>query len=119
MTKQMSRSEAADACLAVMDTTFFKALCEPARLEVVRRLIKLGRADVGEIAEGLPQDRSVVSRHLAVLEQAGIAFSDKEGRRVLYELDGPAMLQKLEGMSAIMRSLQPMCCPGGAKKSKK
>jgi DNA-binding transcriptional ArsR family regulator len=118
MTKQMTRTEAANACLAVMDAMFFKALCEPARLEVVRRLIKLGRADVGEIADGLPQDRSVVSRHLALLEQAGIAFSVKDGRRVLYELDGPAMLQKLEGMSSIMRALQPMCCPGRPKKLK-
>lgn len=108
----MTRSEAADACLAVMDTAFFKALCEPARLEVVRRLIKLGQADVGEIAAGLPQDRSVVSRHLAQLEDAGIACSSKDGRRVLYELDGPAILKRFDSMSSIMRALQPMCCPG-------
>jgi DNA-binding transcriptional ArsR family regulator len=115
MSKMMNRNDAADACVAVMDTAFFKALCEPARIEVIRRLIKLGRADIGEIAEGLPQDRSVVSRHLTQLEDAGIASSSKEGRRILYELDGPSILSRFESMSSIIRALQPLCCPGKPK----
>jgi DNA-binding transcriptional ArsR family regulator len=119
MSKSMTRSEAADACLAVMDVPFLKALCEPARLEIIRQLIKLGRADVGEIAARLPQDRSVISRHLAQLEDVGIAISSREGRRVLYEFDGPTMLKKLDGFVSLMRALQPLCCPARGTKAQK
>lgn len=116
--KQPSRAAAANACLAVLDAGFFKAFCEPARLEIVRRLIKLGRADVGEISDGLPQDRSVVSRHLQVLEQAGIAASTKEGRRVFYELDGPAIMGKLAAMTDAFAPLVATCCPGPKRKAR-
>lgn len=115
MTKP-SRAAAANACLAVLDADFFKAFCEPARLEVVREMIKLGRADIGEIADGLPQDRSVVSRHLQRLEQAGIAASSKEGRRVFYELDGPVIMQKLAAITDAFAPLVATCCPGPKRK---
>jgi DNA-binding transcriptional ArsR family regulator len=95
-----------------MDADFLKALCAPARLKILRRLIELAPADVGEIADGLTLDRSVVSRHLKVLEEAQIAFSRKEGRRVVYELDGPAIMRRLAGMAAAFAPLVPTCCPG-------
>lgn len=116
--KQVSRVAAANACLAVLDADFFKALCEPARLEVVRQMIKLGRADIGDISEGLPQDRSVVSRHLQILEDAGIAASSKEGRRVFYELDGPRIMAKLGAMTDAFAPLVSVCCPGPTRKTR-
>jgi DNA-binding transcriptional ArsR family regulator len=110
--RKMTRSEAANACLAILDAEFFKALSEPSRLKVVRRLIRLGRADIGAIAEGLPQDRSVVSRHLQALEEAGLAISGREGRHIYYELDGPAILKKLGAMAEAFAPLVPVYCPG-------
>jgi len=115
--KYASRAKAANACLAVLDAEFFKALCEPSRLEVVRGLIKLGRADIGDIAKELPLDRSVVSRHLQILEQAGITVSSKEGRRVFYELDGPAIIDKFGTMMAAIAPLVPICCPSPESKT--
>jgi len=47
---KVSRREAARRCVAVFDTGFFKALCEPARIAVLRELILLGRGDIGAIA---------------------------------------------------------------------
>jgi DNA-binding transcriptional ArsR family regulator len=112
MIQTMTRAEAADACLAAMDSAFLKALCEPARLEIVRQLVKLGSADISQIAQGLPQDRSVVSRHLQLLERAGVAISSRSGRRVVYELDGPAIMGKLGGLTQAFAPLVPLCCPG-------
>ena len=43
------------AVVAVFDTGFFKALCEPARISVLRQLILLGRADIGAIAPAYPR----------------------------------------------------------------
>lgn len=106
------RRAAADRCLEVLDTELFRALCEPARVEVIRRLIVLGRADIAAIAETLPQDRSVVSRHLQVLERAGLVLCSREGRQVFYELDGPTILGKFGALTAALAPLVPLCCPG-------
>jgi len=117
MATENERKCAAESCLAILDADFFRALCEPARIGVVRQLIMLGRADVGTIAEDLPQDRSVVSRHLQVLERVGIARSTKEQRRIVYELDGPAVLTRFREMIGLAEQLVPLCCPGSNEKN--
>jgi DNA-binding transcriptional ArsR family regulator len=103
---KMSRQEAARQCVAVFDTGFFKALCEPARITVLRELILLGRADIGAIAARLPQDRSVITRHLQQLAAVQIVKAAKEGRHVFYEIDVSAVAERLEGILAITRLLE-------------
>jgi ArsR family transcriptional regulator, zinc-responsive transcriptional repressor len=102
---KLSRQEAARRCVAVFDTGFFKALCEPARIAVLRELILSGRADIGAIAARLPQDRSVVARHLHQLAAAQIVTAKKEGRHVFYQIDAGAVAERLEGILAITRQL--------------
>lgn len=109
----LSRQKAVDAAIAVLDTTFFNALQEPARIAVLRRLMLLGRADIGQIAEGLPQERSVISRHLQVLLDAGIVCCMKEGRHRYYEVDGPAVLRSVEAIAQRLAAIAPFCCPSG------
>ncbi|HXE86890.1 MAG TPA: hypothetical protein VN524_08850 [Hyphomicrobiaceae bacterium] len=93
------------AVVAVFDTGFFKALCEPARISVLRQLILLGRADIGAIAARLPQDRSVVARHLHRLAAVQIVIGEKVGRHVFYQIDAAAVAERLEGILAITRLL--------------
>lgn len=94
---------------------FFRALCEPIRLQLLAKLIQLGRADVAMIAEGFGQDRSVISRHLQLLRDTGVVTASREGRHVFYELDGPALADKLQRKSEEVRALAQLCCPGGGK----
>jgi DNA-binding transcriptional ArsR family regulator len=92
--------------VAVFDTGFFKALCEPARIGVLCELILLGRADIAAIAARLPQDRSVIARHLHQLAAAQIVKAKREGRHVFYEIDASAVAERLEGILAITRVLE-------------
>jgi DNA-binding transcriptional ArsR family regulator len=85
-----SRVEAATEMVRILATPFLRALTEPARL---------------------PQDRSVVSRHLQFLEGAGIVRSAWEGRHRRYELDGAGFVKALEAMTARVRTLAGVCCP--------
>lgn len=105
------RQQAVDAAIGVLDTAFFKALQEPARIAVLRRLMLLGRADIGQIAEALPQERSVISRHLQILQDAGIVCSCKQGRHRFYEVDGPAVLGSLQAITERLAAITPYCCP--------
>ena len=90
----------------MLATGFFRALCEPARIAVLRELILLGRADIAAIAARLPQDRSVVARHLQQLATAQIVKAKREGRHVFYEIDASAVGERLEGILARTRLLE-------------
>jgi DNA-binding transcriptional ArsR family regulator len=103
---KVSRKEAARRCVAVFDTNFFKALCEPARIAVLQELILVGRADIAGIADRLPQDRSVIARHLRQLADAGIVRAEKEGRHVFYQLDAPSVRRRLEEILATTKLLE-------------
>jgi DNA-binding transcriptional ArsR family regulator len=63
----------------------FDALADPTRRRIVERL---GRAPAtaGELAQRLPVTRQAVVKHLTVLEEAGLATGERDGRRVVYRL---------------------------------
>ena len=70
-----------------LDAELFKALSDPTRLTLLACLAKCGRGcSVTEVAECCSVDFSVVSRHLALLERAGVLSSSKRGRTVFYEV---------------------------------
>lgn len=103
--------KAASEIAALLDTPFLRALAEPARLDVLKVLLVQGAGDVASIARELPQDRSVVSRHLQTLEDAGIVRSTWEGRRRVYALDGVAFVTRFGAIADRVRALAPACCP--------
>ena len=69
------------------------ALADPTREAIVRLLVD-GERSVGDIAERLPVSRPAVSKHLRVLEGAGLASARAEGTKRLYAVD-PAALAAL------------------------
>lgn len=112
MTKPLQKTDLAACCQDVFDVPLLRALAEPARIEILRELLKKGPADITAIAEDLPQDRSVVSRHLKVLAEAGIICLRKNGRHVVYEIDGPSFADQFDAIADFIRSFAPLCCPG-------
>lgn len=63
---------------AKLDTTF-SALSDPTRREILRRLAK-GERSVTELAEPFEVSLPAISKHLRVLEEAGLLVQEKEGR---------------------------------------
>lgn len=105
-----AKAKAAAALSQTLDTNFFKAIAEPARQQIVLILLQEGRSNVQDVAAHLVQDRSVVSRHLAVLEQAGFVRSFRVQRFTEYELDGPTVIDKLERLLRQLRAAAAVCC---------
>lgn len=50
----------------------FSALADPSRLAIVERLIRDGEKTAGELAEPFAISAPAISRHLSVLERAGV-----------------------------------------------
>lgn len=105
------RERAAARIVELLDSPVLRALTEPARLAVLKTLLVHGSADIATIAQHLPQDRSVISRHLKTLEDAGVVYSHREGRRVIYEIDGASFIDGLERIVTEAKALTPTCCP--------
>ena len=105
------REAASSGLVAALDSPFLRALTEPARLDLLRVLLAHGPANIGTLAGHLPQDRSVISRHLKVLEQAGIVRGVRQGRERVYALDGPAFIGTLERILEQAKALASCCCP--------
>jgi DNA-binding transcriptional ArsR family regulator len=64
----------------------FKALADPTRREILR-LLRAGPLTSGEIAERFTSTWPTVSRHLAVLRDAELILSDRNGQQIIYELN--------------------------------
>jgi DNA-binding transcriptional ArsR family regulator len=64
----------------------FKALSDPTRREVLR-LLSGGERTAGELAEQFDMTKPSMSHHFAVLEEAELIKSRREGRQIFYSLD--------------------------------
>lgn len=105
------RQHAADELAVILDSKLFKALCEPGRVDILKFLVVHGRADIAAIAEQVPQDRSVVSRHLHLLEEVGILRGEKIGRHRFYEVDGWRFMERIQEILDRVERIMPLCCP--------
>ncbi len=98
----------------LLDPEWFKALCDPTRVLILGCLVKCGRpCSVSEIAECCSVDLSVVSRHLQILERAGLLESRKQGRVVSYAVRFADVCGKLRSLADAIEQ----CCPGDAAKA--
>lgn len=80
-------SVASAAVGEVLEARLFRALGDPSRIALLARLAEHGKPmTVGEVAEGCPTCVSVVSRHLAMLREAGILEARRQGREVYYSI---------------------------------
>lgn len=63
-----------------LDRTF-AALANPARREILERLASHGEAPVYELAKSFSMSQPAISRHLKVLEHAGLIASGTDAQR--------------------------------------
>jgi ArsR family transcriptional regulator, arsenate/arsenite/antimonite-responsive transcriptional repressor len=83
----------ADAELAMLA----KALGHPARLQIVRLLVRREACICGDIVDELPLAQSTVSQHLKVLKDAGLIRGEIDGPRVGYCVE-PRTMRRLKAL---------------------
>src|SRR6187551_3024881 len=67
--------------------SYAKALAHPARVAILKLLIKKQACICGDIVDELPLSQSTVSQHLKELKEAGLIKGDIEGKKVCYCID--------------------------------
>jgi ArsR family transcriptional regulator len=77
--------------------TLAKALGHPARVQIMRLLVRREACICGDIVDELPLAQSTVSQHLKVLKEAGLIRGDIDGPRVCYCVE-PRALRRLKAL---------------------
>ncbi|OLL74796.1 Transcriptional regulator, ArsR family [Pseudonocardia sp. Ae168_Ps1] len=72
----------------------FRALADPTRRQILDRLHERGGQTLGELCDGLEMSRQAVSKHLGLLESAGLVSAVRRGREKLHRLD-PVPIQEI------------------------
>ena len=80
-----------------------KALAHPSRLMMVDALMD-GERCVCELRELVGSDISTVSKHLALMKEAGIVDDRKAGQQVFYSLRVPCIVSFFGCVEAVMKS---------------
>lgn len=80
----------------------FAALGDDIRLTLVVRLSKGVPLSITQLSDRLPMTRQAVTKHLRVLETAGLIRGEKSGREQRWELH-PASLQQAQDYLALIR----------------
>lgn len=92
----------------LLSPKLFKALSDPRRLSLLIRLAEAGEPrTVGVVADGSGVDLSVVSRHLAILREAGVIKCEKRGKEVWCVVQTRAVVKILRDLANALEA----CCP--------
>lgn len=74
-----------------------KALGHPARVKILRLLVRREACVCGDIVDELPLAQSTVSQHLKILKEAGLIRGEVDGPRVCYCIE-PRALRRLKAL---------------------
>jgi DNA-binding transcriptional ArsR family regulator len=77
----------------------FAALASSPRRQVIAFLAQTALS-TSDLAQRFGMSAPAVSRHLAVLQDAGLVSAERQGQRVLYRLRRDALLEALAGLAS-------------------
>jgi DNA-binding transcriptional ArsR family regulator len=78
--------------------TVFKALSDPTRRRVLE-ILRDGPRTAGELAAEFDVSKPTMSAHFAVLREAGLIASEKNGKSVVYHLEMSVLEDALLGFA--------------------
>jgi ArsR family transcriptional regulator, cadmium/lead-responsive transcriptional repressor len=84
---------------AQADDELWSAIADPSRRRVLDLLVSNGEVSASWLAGRVPFSRQAVSKHLVVLEQAGLISRRKQGREVLYQIEADRLDQATRAMT--------------------
>ena len=78
----------------------FDALADPTRRRLLARLREDGPATLSELSDPMAMSRQAVTKHLDVLEEAGLIRSERQGRMRIHRLTAEPLRELDEWLSA-------------------
>lgn len=86
---------------AQTDDELWSAIADPSRRRVLDLVVSSGEVSASWLAGHVPFSRQAVSKHLVVLEEAGLVSRRKQGREVLYQVDADRLDRAIRAMADV------------------
>jgi DNA-binding transcriptional ArsR family regulator len=83
----LSKRRSSSAFPAKASASLFGALGDETRLRIVFRLCDDGPMSIARLTAGSKVTRQAISKHLRVMEEAGLVRSRRHGRESVWQLD--------------------------------
>lgn len=81
------------------DDALWSAVADPSRRRVLDLIVSNGEVSASWLSRQVPFTRQAVSKHLVILEDAGLVTHRKQGREVLYQVDAGRLDQAAQAMA--------------------
>jgi DNA-binding transcriptional ArsR family regulator len=83
------------------DDELWSAIADSSRRRVLNLLVSNGEVSASWLAGRVPFSRQAVSKHLVVLEHAGLVSRRKHGREVLYQVEADRLDHAIRAMAQL------------------
>jgi ArsR family transcriptional regulator len=87
------------------ETKFLRCITEESRRNILKFLGNSEKC-VCEIVEFLNKEQSVVSHHLASLRSCGLVTTRQEGKKIIYRVSNPKIVQLLKKGEELAKVLE-------------
>ena len=87
----------------VSDDQLWEAVADPTRRRVLDLLVAEGAATATALTRGMPVTRQAISKHLAVLERAGLVESRRQGREVVFGVHEQRLADATSALADVAR----------------
>lgn len=81
----------------------FDALGDANRLRIVVRLCEVGPSSTTQVTQAVPVTRQAASKHLALLESAGLVTSSRRGRERLWSVQAEPLTRAGDYLAQLSR----------------
>lgn len=80
-----------------------RSLAHPLRVQLTHMLARKGELCVCELTAEVTASQSSVSKHLAILREAGVVECRKDGLQVYYQIRTPCVIQFLDCLHTLLK----------------
>jgi DNA-binding transcriptional ArsR family regulator len=88
----------------------FRALADPTRRQILR-LLRDGPRTSGQLADAFSSSWATISRHLAVLREAGLVTTERSGQEIHYELNTSVFQELVQHLADWVKPTRPSAGP--------
>ncbi|EHI13587.1 ArsR/SmtB family transcription factor [Mycolicibacterium thermoresistibile] len=81
----------------------FHALGDPNRMRLITRLCDAGPGSTSQVAQAVSVSRQAATKHLLILEEAGLVRSDRRGRERIWRMQPEALDDASEYLDRLAR----------------
>ncbi|WP_204079268.1 ArsR/SmtB family transcription factor [Mycobacterium riyadhense] len=89
--------------MSAIGAQVFDALGDPNRLRIIVRLCEVGPCSTSQVTQAIPATRQAASKHLQLLEAAGLVTSKRRGRERVWTVQTEPLARASDYLTQLSR----------------